>query len=88
MAEQPTSAAATHEGQPAAAQTSWRAMRCTDDIDSLASLITHDTGAVLIAVESDAIVGSAIAVRDGWRGTICGLAVAPPTGTAELAPRW
>jgi hypothetical protein len=63
-------------------------MRRTDDIDSLASLITHDPGAVLITVESDAIVGSAIAVRDGWRGTICRLAVAPPTGTAESAPRW
>ena len=59
-------------------------MRRTDDIDSLASLITHDPGAVLIAVKSDAIVGSAIAVRDGWRGTICRLAVAPPTGAARI----
>jgi hypothetical protein len=63
-------------------------MKRTDDIDSLASLITHDPGAVLIAVESDAIVGSAIAVRGGWRGTTCRLAVAPPGGTAESAPRW
>jgi hypothetical protein len=63
-------------------------MRRTDDIDSLASLITQTPAGVLIAVESDAIVGSAIAVRDDWRGTICRLAVAPPTGTAESAPRW
>jgi ribosomal protein S18 acetylase RimI-like enzyme len=49
----------------------------TDDIESLTKLIAHDPGAVLVAVEDEAIAGSVIAAWDGWRGTIYRLAVAP-----------
>jgi ribosomal protein S18 acetylase RimI-like enzyme len=49
----------------------------TDDVASLTLLIRHDPDALLIAVEDEVIVGSAIAAWDGWRGTIYRLAVAP-----------
>jgi ribosomal protein S18 acetylase RimI-like enzyme len=49
----------------------------TDDIESLTKLIAHDPGAVLVAVEDEAVAGSVIAAWDGWRGTIYRLAVAP-----------
>jgi ribosomal protein S18 acetylase RimI-like enzyme len=49
----------------------------TDNIESLAKLIAHDPGAVLVAADGSEIVGSVIAAWDGWRGTIYRLVVAP-----------
>jgi ribosomal protein S18 acetylase RimI-like enzyme len=49
----------------------------TDDVDGIAGLIEHSPGALVLAADGDAIVGSVIAGWDGWRGTIYRLAVAP-----------
>jgi ribosomal protein S18 acetylase RimI-like enzyme len=49
----------------------------TDDTGSLIKLITYDPGALLVAMDDGAVVGSVIAGWDGWRGTIYRLAVAP-----------
>ena len=49
----------------------------TDDIDSLARLIAHDPGALIVAECDGRIVGSVVAGWDGWRGSIYRLAVAP-----------
>jgi ribosomal protein S18 acetylase RimI-like enzyme len=49
----------------------------TDDLHSLAQLLAHDPHALLLAEETDKIVGSVIAGWDGWRGSIYRLAVTP-----------
>jgi ribosomal protein S18 acetylase RimI-like enzyme len=49
----------------------------TDNIESLSTLIAHDPEALLVAADSEGIVGSVIAAWDGWRGTVYRLAVAP-----------
>jgi ribosomal protein S18 acetylase RimI-like enzyme len=49
----------------------------TDDAESLARLIAHDPGALLVGETDGRVVGSIIAAWDGWRGSIYRLAVAP-----------
>jgi ribosomal protein S18 acetylase RimI-like enzyme len=49
----------------------------TDDHGGITGLLEHSPGALILAVENDAIVGSVIAGWDGWRGTLYRLAVAP-----------
>jgi ribosomal protein S18 acetylase RimI-like enzyme len=49
----------------------------TDDADGLQSLIARSPGALLLAFDGDAIVGTIISGWDGWRGTLYRLAVAP-----------
>jgi ribosomal protein S18 acetylase RimI-like enzyme len=49
----------------------------TDNAVSLAALVAHDPGALLVALDGDRVVGSVIAGWDGWRGTVYRLAVAP-----------
>jgi ribosomal protein S18 acetylase RimI-like enzyme len=49
----------------------------TDTLESLTKLIARDPGALLMAADGGAIVGSVIAAWDGWRGTVYRLAVAP-----------
>ena len=49
----------------------------TDDTASLARLIAHDPGAIIVAEENERIIGSIIAGWDGWRGSLYRLAVAP-----------
>ncbi len=49
----------------------------TDDVDSLARLIAHDPGALIVAECDGRIVGSVVAGWDGWRGSIYRLVVAP-----------
>jgi ribosomal protein S18 acetylase RimI-like enzyme len=49
----------------------------TDDLDGLSRLVDHDPGALLVAEDDGAIVGSVIAGWDGWRGSIYRLAVDP-----------
>lgn len=49
----------------------------TDNLESVARLIAHDPGALIVAECEQRIVGSVIAGWDGWRGSIYRLAVAP-----------
>jgi len=48
----------------------------TDDTDGLEGLLAQSPGALIVAVDDGAIVGSVIAGWDGWRGTLYRLAVA------------
>jgi ribosomal protein S18 acetylase RimI-like enzyme len=43
----------------------------------LRALIAHDHGALIVAEQSDRIVGTVIAGWDGWRGSVYRLVVAP-----------
>jgi ribosomal protein S18 acetylase RimI-like enzyme len=45
--------------------------------DEWDALVAGDTSAVLVAVEGDQLLGSAIASSDGWRAYIYHVAVAP-----------
>jgi ribosomal protein S18 acetylase RimI-like enzyme len=58
----------------------WRlaaAPTSTDTGEALGALLARDPGALIVAEESGAVVGSVIAGWDGWRGSIYRLAVAP-----------
>ena len=59
----------------------------TDDLKSVAELIAHDPGAVIVAALGGELVGSVIAGWDGWRGSIYRLAVAPSHRRRGLALR-
>jgi ribosomal protein S18 acetylase RimI-like enzyme len=60
----------------------------TDTLESLTKLIARDPGALLMAADGGAIVGSVIAAWDGWRGTVYRLAVAPSHRRRGSAPSW
>jgi ribosomal protein S18 acetylase RimI-like enzyme len=49
----------------------------TDDAGGLDALLTRSPGALVLAVDGDAIVGSIVAGWDGWRGALYRLAVQP-----------
>jgi ribosomal protein S18 acetylase RimI-like enzyme len=49
----------------------------TDDTAGLAMLLAHAPGALLVALDGGAVVGSVIAAWNGWRGGIYRIAVAP-----------
>ena len=49
----------------------------TDDADGLEGLLERSPGALILAVDGDAIVGSIVAGWDGWRGALYRLAVQP-----------
>jgi ribosomal protein S18 acetylase RimI-like enzyme len=49
----------------------------TDDLASLARLIDHDPGALIVAEIDGRVVGTVIAGWDGWRGSVYRLVVAP-----------
>jgi ribosomal protein S18 acetylase RimI-like enzyme len=59
----------------------WRAAATeasvTDDAAGLETLLSYDADALLLAVERDRVVGSVVAVFDGWRGSMYRLAVLP-----------
>ena len=59
----------------------------TDDSAGLESLLAHSPGALILAVDEGAIVGSVIAGWDGWRGTVYRLAVAPALRRQGIATR-
>jgi ribosomal protein S18 acetylase RimI-like enzyme len=49
----------------------------TDDSTSVATLMTRDPGALLVAVDEGRLVGTVIAGFDGWRAHLYRLAVVP-----------
>jgi ribosomal protein S18 acetylase RimI-like enzyme len=49
----------------------------TDDTAGVAMLLAHAPGALLVALDGGAVVGSVIAAWNGWRGGIYRIAVAP-----------
>jgi ribosomal protein S18 acetylase RimI-like enzyme len=49
----------------------------TDSADALRALLDRDPGALILAEDGGAVVGSVIAGWDGWRGAIYRLAVDP-----------
>jgi ribosomal protein S18 acetylase RimI-like enzyme len=49
----------------------------TDDLESLGALLAHDPRGLLLADVGSEIVGSLIAVWNGWRGSFFRLAVHP-----------
>lgn len=57
----------------------------TDDRDSLAALVAHDTEALIVAESGGTLVGSVIAAWDGWRGSIYRLVVDPSQRRRGLA---
>jgi ribosomal protein S18 acetylase RimI-like enzyme len=57
----------------------------TDRADALAALLSHDPGALLVAVEDGTLVGSLVVGWDGWRGGFYRLAVAPGVQRRGLA---
>jgi ribosomal protein S18 acetylase RimI-like enzyme len=59
----------------------------TDDVGSLAGLLAHDPGALLVADGGGGLVGSVIAGWDGWRGSVYRLVVAPSHRRTGLGRR-
>jgi ribosomal protein S18 acetylase RimI-like enzyme len=57
----------------------------TDTRHSLAALVAHDAGALIVAESDGALVGSVIAAWDGWRGSIYRLVVDPSHRRQGLA---
>ena len=49
----------------------------TDDAGGIGGLLERSPGALIVAVDGDAIIGTVIAGWDGWRGALYRLAVAP-----------
>ena len=49
----------------------------TDDADGIGALLDRAPGALVVAIDNGAIVGTVIAGWDGWRGALYRLAVAP-----------
>jgi len=56
----------------------------TDDIEGLTTLVAHDPGSIIVAVDDTAIVGSLIVAWDGWRGGFYRLAVHPERRTQGI----
>jgi len=59
----------------------------TDDADSVTSLMTCDRGAMIVAVDEGAVIGTVIVGWDGWRGAMYRLAVVPRYRHRGIATR-
>jgi ribosomal protein S18 acetylase RimI-like enzyme len=59
----------------------------TDDEDGLRALLDHARDALLVAVDSERIVGTLIIGWDGWRGSFYRLAVVPDRRREGIARR-
>jgi len=59
----------------------------TDDAGGLEALLSRSPGALILAVDGDAIVGTIIAGWDGWRGALYRLAVQPSYRRRGIATR-
>lgn len=59
----------------------------TDDEHGLRTLLAHDPGALLVAVDEEdgEVVGTLVAAWDGWRGHVYRMAVAPGRRRAGVA---
>jgi len=57
----------------------------TDTPHSLAAVVAHDPGALIVAESDGVVVGSVIAGWDGWRGSIYRLVVDPSCRRQGLA---
>jgi ribosomal protein S18 acetylase RimI-like enzyme len=57
----------------------------TDTPRSLAALVAHDAGALIVAESEGVLAGSVIAAWDGWRGSIYRLVVDPSHRRQGLA---
>ena len=59
----------------------------TDDARGLAALLERSPGALILALDGDAIVGTIVAGWDGWRGALYRLAVQPSYRRRGIATR-
>jgi ribosomal protein S18 acetylase RimI-like enzyme len=59
----------------------------TDDLESLGALLAHDPRGLLLAEVGGDVVGSLIAVWNGWRGSFFRLAVHPQHRRRGIATR-
>ncbi|MDQ1481359.1 MAG: hypothetical protein QOI44_2220 [Actinomycetota bacterium] len=59
----------------------------TDDAAGLEGLLERSPGALILALEGDAIVGTIVAGWDGWRGALYRLAVQPSYRRRGVATR-
>jgi ribosomal protein S18 acetylase RimI-like enzyme len=49
----------------------------TDDVAGVEQLLAHEPDGLVVAIDGDQLVGSVIALFDGWRGAMYRLAVLP-----------
>jgi len=59
----------------------------TDDARGLEGLLARSPGALILALDGDAIVGTIVAGWDGWRGALYRLAVQPSYRRRGIATR-
>ena len=59
----------------------------TDDAAGIEHLLTHSPDGLILAFDGDALVGSVIALFDGWRGAMYRLAVIPSHRRRGIATR-
>ena len=59
----------------------------TDDAAGLEGLLERSPGALILALDGDAIVGTIVAGWDGWRGALYRLAVEPSYRRRGIATR-
>jgi ribosomal protein S18 acetylase RimI-like enzyme len=59
----------------------------TDDAAGLEGLLERSPGALILAVDGDAVIGSIVAGWDGWRGALYRLAVEPSYRRRGIATR-
>jgi ribosomal protein S18 acetylase RimI-like enzyme len=59
----------------------------TDDAGGLEGLLERSPGALILALDDDAIVGTIVAGWDGWRGALYRLAVRPSYRRRGIATR-
>jgi ribosomal protein S18 acetylase RimI-like enzyme len=59
----------------------------TDDAAGLEGLLERSPGALIVALDADAIVGTIVAGWDGWRGALYRLAVQPSYRRRGIATR-
>ena len=69
------------------AQARSAAARTPDEPAMVEALLERDPGALLVAVEGEAVVGALVAGWDGWRGNVYRLAVLPSHRRRGIARR-
>ena len=59
----------------------------TDSVGDVSRVVAAPSASVLVAVDGDTIIGSVIAIFDGWRGNFYRLVVDPSQRRAGIARR-